>query len=86
MSASKFKARASYETRPGERPGSLARTYRLHAHTVKRIDELCERRGWYPSDLVQLLVADGLDRLASGDLQIVERPVMFEIHAENRTE
>lgn len=86
MPASRFKARSNYETPPGEKPGVLVRTYRLRIPTVRRIDGLCAERGWYPSDLVQLLLDEGLNRLQSGDLRITERPVMFQIGIENPEE
>lgn len=79
MAGARYQRRANYGDQPGEKRGHLARTYRMRRETVQALDTLCELRGWYPSRIVDLLVADGLQQIQCGEIEIAERPVMFDI-------
>jgi len=57
----------------------IARTYRLQPSTVALLDATCARLGVYQSDLLELLLLDGLRKVASGEIELKRTPVKFRI-------
>lgn len=56
-----------------------ARTYRLHADTIRRIDDLAAAANIYQSALVDALLCRTLDDIDAGRLVIQTRPVKYEL-------
>ena len=56
-----------------------ARTYRLSGDTIKRLNLLTARLETWQSDLVDLLLQRSLDEIESGNWQLDQRPVKFEL-------
>lgn len=84
MAHNRYRAQRNYEDRPGEPAGKLPRIFRLDVDLVRRLDRLCEDGGLYPSHLVEVLLADSLRRLERGEIEVVKRPVMFELATVHR--
>lgn len=58
---------------------TVARTYRLSAGTVKRIDHIVDQYGISPSHLVEALLQFALSEVDAGRLELLQKPVKFKL-------
>ena len=54
-----------------------ARTYRLDASTVERIEQLCNELQAYPSPLIDMLLQRALDEIEAGRWTFNQVPVKY---------
>lgn len=72
-------AQGRYEQQPGEPVGKLARTYRLDREAVRLLDQTAENLKVSQSELLTLLLLDGLKRIATGALQVESVPIRYRL-------
>lgn len=72
-------ARERYADQPGEKPGRLARTYRLDRQAVQLLDQMADELRVGQSELLQLCLLDGLKRIISGELRVVSEPIKYRL-------
>lgn len=68
-----------YAPQPGEKPGRLARTYRLETDAVRLLDQMADELRVGQSELLQLCLLDGLKRIISGELRVVSEPIKYRL-------
>lgn len=79
MANSPYRSQRRHRTPAGEKEGFMPRTYRLKVSTVADLEMYCEREGIYPSELVEVLVRNGLDWIAKGEITISRKPIMHRV-------